>query len=564
MTVSTHTYTAVLTGSPDRVLSVKGGRLVLDAGQAPHVQGQLRVSVPIATTLALLDPRLSARIRVTATSDLAGSVSRTFNLGLRSRAVLHRNGEVTLPLAGDEALLEDYAPLADDTGAFASQASLRAVCNYVLGKVLPGTTLAASPATDVDITTYSDSTNLFTDPAYTGSAGGGYSGTGATLSADTTFPGGGRRGAYLNAPTGIDSYLSIANAPGAMSFGMQAGRTYTLAASGSVRSAVGGSVSPRARRLVVFYRSGTGPYTEVASDPVPTTVMSGTNGTRVAVRFTLPVGTTEVFIRAYLGHTAGSITWGLFRLSEASDDVTDTAYYDGATAATAGYTYTWTGTANASTTARKALISRPPAGLLWKAGQNALQFIMPIVQAAGLRLVCDEQRTWTLRDENYSAPDALAIRHGVNLIDATDTIDRAAGLWFDAQVTRYTWTDAAGMQQVRTDAYALNTPYTRLNTVDIPSAYPGPGRSQYAVRRAQGRGREVSAVAVADWRARAEQPITIVLEGAPTQIGQTTSVTFDLDRDEMTVTTRTTDTPAGAIDLLVGTIDSLTGTIDSL
>lgn len=74
----------------------------------------------------------------------------------------------------------------------------------------------------------------------------------------------------------------------------------------------------------------------------------------------------------------------------------------------------------------------------------------------------------------------------------------------------------------------------------------------------------MSATTVANWTAKAEQPITIILDGAPTQIGATTSVSYDLAKDDMTVRTQTTDTPAGAIDLLVGTIDSLVGTIDSL
>lgn len=74
----------------------------------------------------------------------------------------------------------------------------------------------------------------------------------------------------------------------------------------------------------------------------------------------------------------------------------------------------------------------------------------------------------------------------------------------------------------------------------------------------------MTATTVSDWKAEAEQAITVYLDGAPIQIGATQSVTFDLDTDRMTVTTRTTDTPLGAIDLLTGTIDSLVGTIDSL
>jgi hypothetical protein len=202
--------------------------------------------------------------------------------------------------------------------------------------------------------------------------------------------------------------------------------------------------------------------------------------------------------------------------------------------------------------------------LTWRAGQAGWDFLAPLVQAAGFRLVCDEQRAWTLRTADYTAPGSLSIRYGVNLIDGDDTLDRGGDTWFDAAVTRHTWNDSAGITQERVDAYALATPYTRLRLFEKTTPYPGAGFSRYAVSRAQGRGREVSATLVADWRTNAEQPVQIILGDAPTLTGITQAVSLDLDTDEMTVTTRTVDTQLGAIDLLVGTIDALVGTIDSL
>jgi hypothetical protein len=74
----------------------------------------------------------------------------------------------------------------------------------------------------------------------------------------------------------------------------------------------------------------------------------------------------------------------------------------------------------------------------------------------------------------------------------------------------------------------------------------------------------VQAAKVSDWTARAEQAVTVLLDGAPTQTGLTESVTFDLDLDEVSIATRTTDTLPGSIDLLPGTIDALTGVINDL
>ncbi len=189
--------------------------------------------------------------------------------------------------------------------------------------------------------------------------------------------------------------------------------------------------------------------------------------------------------------------------------------------------------------------------LLWKAGDSALQFLQPLVQALGLRLVCDEKRVWTLRNENYTGHGEIhTISHGENLIAGDDEIDRDADLWFDARVTRYSWTDSAGTRQERVDAYALTNPYTRATLLEVNAPYPGDGRSQYAVRRAQQRGRELSATTIANWDMHAEQPAVFTFPETPIQFGAVQTVEYDLSRDEMTITARTIDTPDTAWVLL--------------
>jgi hypothetical protein len=155
----------------------------------------------------------------------------------------------------------------------------------------------------------------------------------------------------------------------------------------------------------------------------------------------------------------------------------------------------------------------------------------------------------------------VSIRHALNMAGADETISRDSGIWFDAAVAQYT-DPISG--KVTLDQYALNTPYTRLRVFEFETAYPGPGFAEYAVRRAQERGRQIDARAVCDFRVVAEQSVTIYLDDTPAQVGKTESIVFDLDNDEMTVSARTQDSPDGAIDLLLGTIDSLVGTIDSL
>ncbi|WKT89803.1 hypothetical protein QYR02_02495 [Microbacterium maritypicum] len=554
--ISTHVYSAFLIGTPDVELSLIGGDVSLDAGRWPHVQASVRV-VADPATLDALDPRSDPRVRLVVHAVTPSGVQdRTFNLGIRDRAVSQSGAVVTLELASDEKLLADFRPLVDDVTPISYQSSLRAIVNYVLGKVIPGTALQASPAHDGDMTTYTDAENNFRDPRLVGS----YIGAGCTVARDAVWPGivdGVQHYAmWLHTPSSSDSYGYLLG-PGSMN-GMQVGETWIISATGRVNIAQGGTIGPRARKLVVFM--DVGGYIEMQSLALPTSGVA-----RRSLEFTIPQGCREVFIRAYHGATSGEVQWSRVRLTRKTTQpgVDDTEYFWGGKADTATYDYSWSGDPDVSVSKRRAVIDRRPELLAWRAGRSAIDFLHPLVQVHGLRLVCDEQRRWTLRDENYTAPDSLAIRYAVNLIDGNDKISRDDDTWCDAAIIRYRWRDYQGVQQERLDTFA-EPGATRAVEIVKDTPWPGAGFAEYWVRRAQQRGREVSATVVSDWRAHAEQPISVVLTGAPTQVGTTQSVAFNFDDDRMTVTTRTTDTPFGAIDLLTGTIDGLTGTIDAL
>lgn len=551
MTVSAHTYSAYVVGVPNLPLSVRGGSITLDESAAPHVTARLDIAVPNTQTLAALDSRLSPppRVRVTATQTVQGTqgITRLFDLTLRDREVNHASAVVTLTLSSDEALLDDYAPLADDGTAYANQTSVRAIVNAVLAKVIPGASLAASPNVDADVSALANATNLSPNGGFrqntngwntsgaSSRVAGGPGRDGITHFARSTFSAG-QTGGWFNQG------------------GEQAGAT-AVTISGNrlhrtslwVRSSVAASVA-----LNIEWVNSTGAFISASNGSVvnltantwtklSTTAMSPTDGARAGA-----------YVYRQGGSWAAGNTFDVagHRFSEAPAEFDQFEFFDGDTIDTTHYGYAWTGTAGGSTSTRVAITGRSFEMLRWKAGQSALSFLMPIVQVCGLRLVCNESRVWTLRPEGYSAADSLSIRHGVNLIDGTDKVSRDDQTWFDAAVTEHAWTAEDGTQQHAVDAYAISASYTRLRTFEKNTPYPGPGFSAYVVRRAQGRGRAVSATCVTDWRARAEQPISIVLEGAPIQTGQTSRVDFDLDRDEMTVSTRTTDTPATAWVLL--------------
>ncbi len=136
MTVSTHTYTATLSGAPPVSLGIKGGRVFLDASKYPHVSATIEVAIPDPALLLQLDPRAGRRVTVHAQATFPTfSQDRIFDLGIRRMQPSRANGDATLTLASDEALLGDYAPPRPGRRRARYEASLRGVCNYVLGKI---------------------------------------------------------------------------------------------------------------------------------------------------------------------------------------------------------------------------------------------------------------------------------------------------------------------------------------------------------------------------------------------------------------------------------------------
>lgn len=543
---SAHEYTAVaVVGSDEYPVHIsRSGRITLDESDAPHVQADIELSVADEATLTLLDPRLGARIQITADAQFpAGSQHREFDLALRSRPVRHgRSASVSVKAASDEALLDDKRAPADDPTPRTHQASLRAVVDYVLNKVIPGAALEASPAGDADVTAYWSVTNVIPNPtgqvnASNWAAGTGASGIGA-VTMSTPLPPIGNRAITWTAAAGDSNGVPTTTNT---AYRVTPGKKYVFA------TYIATGTTPRNARAAIQWWGDSGNVI-VKVDNGANVLSDAVSFKRIYVIAVAPPG--AQYALPYIntqGNSAGQSHFAALAMFYEGEELIPA--FLGSTAPGGGYTYAWQGAAHASPSTRTPVVERPPEALIWRAGDSAIDFLHPLVQANGFRLVCDEARAWTLRDEQYNAGlDVLSIRDGVNLLNGEDVIDLDAGLWFDAQATIYQNPDRTVPDVV--DYYEMTTPPVRVNRVVVNAAYPGPGRSEYAVRRAQGRGREVTATMVADWRTKAEQTAQIVLENAPLQIGETSRVTFDLGTDEMTVTTRTTDIQPSAWSLI--------------
>jgi hypothetical protein len=526
--------TVDLIGTPDVPLTYRGGRLILDAGQAPHVSGSIEIATPDADTLAALDPRLEPRIRVSVTVD--GALMRTFDLGLRSRPRQVRAATITLTVASDEALLLDYAPLADDTTPRTLAASLRNIVDYVLGTAIPGAELAPTPAVDADMTPYWPLTNLIINPSVYNGTSGFLAGANVAEMDDTD-----------NVPyVGETCLFWRAAAPGDTSI-----RTYSIGVTGGqayrftvyVRHDHGGTRDVRLSLRFVSNDQDLTPIGSVTGSPVA--VPSGT-WTRLTVAASAPP---DARVMCYVigDALAADNTFRADAFMFHEDIGTVEPYFQGSgIPAPSGYITEWSDTPNRSQSVRTPLVERDPASVVWRAGQTALDFLNPLVQAAGLRLVCDERRTWTLRPASYVADGTLQLREGVNVSDGGIDLSRDAEDWFDAAVVRHSWTTRDGINHERVESYALNEPHTRARLFEKDTPWPGPGFAKYAVERAQGRGREVTATAQTDWAANPEMTAALELHGEDAQLGTVQRVEFDLPGAVMTVTARSVDAVGGS------------------
>lgn len=454
---------------------------------------------------------------------------RYFDLGIRDADPDRGAGTVTLRLASDEAILMDYAQLVDGVGAWDVQGSLRAVCNYVLAKI----GAALEPGTlDADVTAYWSVTNLHPNPVPTSAANyGGGAGAGVPF-----YDGG--LGAVRWTSSAATSILICAGSLTA--YRVTPGKSYVFTFEHS--SAAGRIVTP----AIQWRNNGSASTLQTirgASAPSNPSVFQ-----RHTVIATAPAGAEFAYPLVITDGNTSATTHAVRRVMVYEGDKL-IAYYTGSTAADAHYTYKWADpdAPNASSSIRTPLVERRPESLYWPAGVSGMAFLEPLLKASGLRLVCDEQRRWWLRDAEYRADGTQNYRHAVNIEQATERLSRDDDSWFDAAVYTYVWQDEAGIEYRRVDSFALVEPSTKVLRVELrDTPYPGPGRAEAIVRRAQGRGRTVSVTAIPTWTEHTDQPLAILLEGTPIQTGIAGTVAYDFGADTVTVTSRTTDTPAAA------------------
>jgi len=545
-------------------LAIKQASVTMDDSWSPYVQATLVCSAPSIETLEALDPRDGLRVNLTLTQawgdggvnwnifGYRAPVTRTFNLSLRDRTVDKRTGEMTLELASDEALIQDYSLVATapDTTPLAYQASLRAIVNYVLGKV--GASLTAGIDTDV---TVSQSPNLIPDPRFvtasnwnTRGFGTGGAGTQAGEAAGWNVASRAFRKTWTAAASnGATSGLQVAGIP------VTAGKTYTL--QGSLLASVAGKVA----NTVIVWTDSVGAYITQTTGPNVTMTSAGV-AYPLTVTGVAPAGAVAARLVFDIVSTSGwavgnYLSLGLPMFAEGP---ISTPYFDGQFPGNSIYTYSWQGTAYASPSVRTLVVPRSEQLLDWMPGVSGWEFLASIVQATGYRLWCDEARVWHLARE-WNTQTQINVSPTTGLTAGRDQISREEA-WYDSVVIEYRWTDRGGAQQTRWDIAGVPGNST-LTLVYNDTPYPGPGAAASVLYRADGKGRIISPEAINNYRATPGMVLQVSLPDAPVQTGMLSNVTWELPGNVMQIGSRgLTDTPANAWINAVGNWSAATGT----
>ena len=485
-----------------------GGTVQLDALRVPYASATLTLPLTEDTVLEGLDPRQDHRLTITGGDPAA----RTFNLGLRGRDVDHKARTVTIDAASDEALLVDYATLTEDAGARAHEASLRAVCNYVLGKI--GATLAAG-ADDADATAYWALVNKVLNPSGE-STTGFYLGDNATnIAVSGITPLFGYASVSWQAVAAGNAYLGIPLSDSRVTPGQP------IVLSGYMRTSGSGQTGQMHLWFLDEHGTPAG-FASATRIPLPTPYAWA----RSVLIATVPPGAVTVSAWAVANATAANVAFGLdgIMLYDGSEEV---GYFDGASLNDAHYTYTWAGAVNGSASSRTPTLERHPDLYVWKPGVSAWDFLAPFTTPAALRLFCDEARVWRLIDpDTYTVPGVVTVT-AANATEGIDAIHRDdPEVFATGVVVYYEWTDWTGTQQRAYDS--AGTP-EKVVTLTYQRAYPGPGAAAAILARRNGMGHTQRVEGLTRWDATPGMAASVTMPGTAEQLGTVKAVDWAVD-----------------------------------
>lgn len=179
---------------------------------------------------------------------------------------------------------------------------------------------------------------------------------------------------------------------------------------------------------------------------------------------------------------------------------------------------------------------------VWEVGTSAWDYAHSLVDAAGLRLWCDERRRWWLTEPLTpdAAPDVYVVRPETSQ-ELDEVLSREE--WASGVIVTYEWETSAG-RQTQHDLAGVGPRWMQLS---VARPYPGAGAAAAILARVQARGSLVRARAVSGYAVTPGWVMQSLATDTTHLAGLVSSVTWDLSADEVTVSSRDlADAPARA------------------
>lgn len=380
--------------------------------------------------------------------------------------------------------------------------------------------LMPTPGVDANATAYWTVTNLLTEPSHEGALGWVAGANATEFGGATPARTGNYAARWLSinpGPTWMDTAGPIRVSPG---------RKYTV-------STYMRSTSSIAGWFMVRFKNDAGVTLQQTYSPQKVLT---TSYQRLVYTVTPPPGATQAMLHIGAVTTAASqAVW--------NDDVMfyegeeEVPFFDGNTPNDANYTYTWSGTPQASTSTRTPVIERPLETFFWRPSSSAWDFLMALVGSFGFRLFCDEKRQWFLIDPNaYVVPGQVLLGTTAgNAVTAAVTIDVDDETFCTGVSILWRWKDRWGIDQERTETAGTAG---KVRSLEFNRPYPGQGLANAILARAAGRGRVHEVTAVTDLTATPAMKCPVVFPGAPARRAQATAVEWGLSSGLMRVTVR--------------------------
>jgi hypothetical protein len=181
---------------------------------------------------------------------------------------------------------------------------------------------------------------------------------------------------------------------------------------------------------------------------------------------------------------------------------------------------------------------------VWQPGVGAWEYVDPMLEAASLRLWCNEAGVFTISTRQATTPGSATITPTGTMTGLVDRMSNDPSIWYDGVVVEYRWVDAFDLNQVAYDVAGSQPAKSVLRVERTNTIYPGPGAAAGILDRGQGRGRVLDVTAINDYTLSPGMPATITPLDTEAQNGYLSALTWRLPDAEMDVSSRgLVDTP---------------------